>query len=216
MDIGTCARAYARGRTMGDMVKGRRKPDQTIVELEKGMTPKQIKLARALAAGGIPKVQAYRQVYGWSGTSKNALQVRASEAASNSKVSVLATALREGETARIWEDKGKFRQWIMQGITDTATNAQSDITRLKALELAGKTRYASLYEEPAANESNAALSGALVSNLEAKLALILQSFSTPTIGDDQHDSPILDTTADPVPSSDTTPTPTPTRGGEGE
>ena len=201
---------------MGDMVKGRRKPEQTIVELERGMTPKQIKLARALAAGGIPKVQAYKQVYSWNGKSANSAQVAATRAAGNAKVSLLATALRDGETARIWEDKGKFRQWIMQGITDTATNASSDITRLKALELAGKTRYASLYEEPAANEANAALSGALVSNLEAKLALILQSFSTPTIGDDQSQGPILDTTCDPVPSDDTTPTETPTGGGEGE
>lgn len=186
------------------------------MELEKGMTPKQVKLARALAAGGIPKVQAYKQVYGWNGTSKNALQVRATEAAKNSKVSVLATALRETETARIWEDKGRFRNWIMQGITDTATNASSDITRLKALELAGKTRYASLYEEPAANETNAALSGALVSNLEAKLALILQSFSSPIVGNEENGGLILDTECTPVPSGDTTPTETPTGGGEGE
>ena len=197
-------------------VKGRRKPDQTIAELERTMTPKQVKLARALAAGGIPKVQAYKQVYGWRGTSKNALQVKATEACNNGKVAVLATAIRDGETARIWEDKGRFRNWIMQGITDTATNASSDITRLKALELAGKTRYASLYEEPAANEANAALSGALVSNLEAKLALILQSFSTPTIGDDQSQGPILDTTCDPIALDDATPTEPPTGGGEGE
>ena len=201
---------------MGDMAQGRRKPDQTIVELERGMTPKQIKLARALAAGGIPKVQAYRQVYSWRGESANALAVEANKATNHPKVAMLATAIRDGETARLWEDKGRFRDWIMKGITDTANNTESDITRLKALELAGKTRYASLYEEPAANEANAALSGALVSNLEAKLALILQSFSTPTIGDDQSGGPILDTTCDPVPSDDTTPTDTPTGGGEGE
>ena len=198
------------------MVKGRRKPDQTIAELERTMTPKQVKLARALAAGGIPKVQAYKQVYGWNGKSANSAQVAATRAAGNAKVSLLATALRDGESARLWEDKGKFRNWIMQGITDTATNASSDITRLKALELAGKTRYASLYEEPAANESNAALSGALVSNLEAKLALILQSFSTPTMGDEQNQGPILDTECTQLPSSDMGDTEPPTGGGEGE
>ena len=180
------------------------------------MTPKQVKLARALAAGGIPKVQAYKQVYGWNGKSANSAQVAATRAAGNAKVSLLATALRDGETARIWEDKGKFRNWIMQGITDTATNASSDITRLKALELAGKTRYASLYEEPAANETNAALSGALVSNLEAKLALILQSFSTPTIGEEDSGGPILDTECTQLPSSDMGDADTPTGGGEGE
>lgn len=200
---------------MGDMVKGRRKPDQTIVELEKGMTPKQIKLARALAAGGIPKVQAYRQVYGWNGKSANSAQVAATRAAGNAKVSLLATALREEETARIWESKGKFQNWLMRGITDTITGAESDITRLKAIELAGKTKFASLYQEPEANEANAALSGAMVDTLAARLQSLL-GLSAPTLGDDQSGGPILDTTCDPVPSDDTTPTPTPTGGGEGE
>lgn len=180
------------------------------------MTPKQVKLARALAAGGIPKVQAYKQVYSWRGESANALAVEANKATNHPKVSMLATAIRDKETARIWEDKGKFRNWIMQGITDTATNASSDITRLKALELAGKTRYASLYEEPAANETNAALSGALVDNLQTKLALLLQSFSSPIASNEENGSPILDTECTPVPSGDTTPTETPTGGGEGE
>lgn len=197
------------------MATGRRKPDQTIVELERGMTPKQIKLARALAAGGIPKVQAYRQVYSWRGESANALAVEANKATNHPKVAMLATAIREGETARLWEDKGKFRNWIMQGITDTATNASSDITRLKALELAGKTRYASLYEEPQANEANSALSSVMVDTLAARLQCLL-GVSTPTIGDGTLAGPILDTTCDPVPPSDTSDTPTPTGGGEGE
>lgn len=197
------------------MAQGRRKPDQTIVELEKGMTPKQIKLARALAAGGIPKVQAYRQVYSWRGESQNALAVEANKATNHPKVAMLATALRDGETARIWENKGKFQNWLMRGITDTITGTDSDITRLKAIELAGKTKFASLYEEPQANEANTALSGAMVDTLAARLQCLL-GVSTPTLGDDQHDSPILDTTADPVPSSDTSDTPTPTGGGEGE
>ena len=197
------------------MATGRRKPDQTIVELEKGMTPKQVKLARALAAGGIPKVEAYRQVYGWNGTSKNALQVKATEACRNGKVSVLATAIRDGETARIWEDKGRFQNWLMNGITDTITGTESDITRLKAIELAGRTRFASLYEEPQANEVNAALSGAMIDTLAARLQSLL-SFSTPTLGDGTPAGPILDTTCSPVPSSDTSDTPTPTGGGEGE
>jgi len=126
-----------------------------IAELEKVMTPKQVKLARALAAGGISKVEAYRQVYGWNGTSKNALQVKATEAAGNGKVSVLATELRERESSLLWADKERFRKWIMQGITDTVSTTESDITRLKALELAGRTRYASLFEEPSANETTA-------------------------------------------------------------
>ena len=197
------------------MATGRRKPEQTIVELEKGMTPKQVKLARALAAGGIPKVQAYRQVYSWRGESANALAVEANKATNHPKVAMLATAIREGETARIWADKGKFQNWLMTGITDTITATESDITRLKAIELAGRTRFASLYEEPQANEVDTALSGAMVDTLQAKLQCLL-GFTSPTLGDGAPDCLILDTTCDPVPPSDTSDTPTPTGGGEGE
>lgn len=197
------------------MAMSRRKPDQTIVELEKGMTPKQIKLARALAAGGIPKVEAYRQIYKWNGKSANSAQVAATRAAGNPKVSLLATAIRDGETARIWEDKGRFQNWLMNGITDTITGTESDITRLKAIELAGRTKFASLYQEPEANEANATLSGAMVDTLAARLHSLL-GFSAPTLGDGTPDGPTLDTTYNPVPSSDTSDTPTPTGGGEGE
>ena len=197
------------------MAQGRRKPEQTIVELERGMTPKQVKLARALAAGGIPKVEAYRQVYGWNGKSANSVQVAATRAAGNTKVSLLATAIRDGDTARIWENKGKFQNWLMNGITDTITGTESDITRLKAIELAGRTRFASLYEEAQANEANTALSGAMIDTLSARLQSLLL-FSAPTLGDGTPDSPVLDATCDPVPPSDTSDTPTPTGGGEGE
>ena len=179
------------------------------------MTPKQIKLARALAAGGIPKVQAYRQVYSWRGESSNALAVEANKATNHPKVAMLATAIRDGETARIWENKGKFQNWLMQGITDTITGTESDITRLKAIELAGRTRFASLYEEPQANEANAALSGAMVDTLQAKLQCLL-GFSAPISGEEDNQAPAIDTTFDPIAPDDTTPTDTPTGGGEGE
>jgi hypothetical protein len=162
------------GSILGEMAKPR-----TIAELEKKMTPKQVKLARALAAGGIPKVQAYRQVYGWNGTSKNALQVKATEACNNGKVAVLATELRERETARLWQNKSRFQDWLMSGITDTITSAESDVTRLKALELAGRTRYASLFEEPQANETTATLSGAIADTIRAKLQAMLSGESAP-------------------------------------
>ena len=185
------------------------------MELERGMTPKQIKLARALAAGGIPKVQAYRQVYSWRGASANALAVEANKATNHPKVSMLATAIRDGETARIWEDKGRFQNWLMRGITDTIAGTESDITRLKAIELAGRTRFASLYEEPQANEANAALSGAMVDTLAARLQSLL-GLSSPIVGDDQSQGPILDTECTQLPSSDMGDTDTPTGGGEGE
>jgi hypothetical protein len=189
----------------------RRKPSDTIVELEKGMTPKQVKLARALAAGGIPKVEAYRQVYGWKGKSANALQVAATKACQNDKVSILATSLRETESARLWEDKDRFRNWIMKGITDTAANTESDITRLKALELAGKTRFASVFEEPQANEANAAVAGSLIDLIGARLQSLL-GVAAPNLSD----ANVVDATFNPMPSTDTVDPDTPTGGGEGE
>jgi hypothetical protein len=165
-----------------------------IAELERLMTPKQVKLARALAAGGISKVEAYRQVYGWNGQSKNALQVKATEAAANGKVSVLATELRERDNSLLWADKEKFRKWLMKGITDTASSTDSDITRLKALELAGRTRYASLFEEPSANETTVQTHGAIVDAIRAKLQALIGGSLTP--GDAGPDALTLEAVAE--------------------
>lgn len=150
-----------------------------IAELERLMTPKQVKLARALAAGGISKAQAYKQVYSWRGQSSNALAVEANKATNHPKVSMLATELRERENSLLWADKERFRKWLMKGITDTASTTDSDITRLKALELAGRTRYASLFEEPSANESTAQFHGAIVDAIRAKLNALICGSLTP-------------------------------------
>ena len=199
----TQTRVYEGGRKL--------KTDEVFAKL----TAKQRKFAEGLVLGGLSKADAYRQAYKWRGASDKALRNNASKLAQHSGVAMAVKALEEERTARLWENKDAFRNWIMKGITDTANNTESDITRLKALELAGRTRYASVFEEPQANEANAALSGAMVDTLQAKLQCLL-GFSTPTIGDEGESSPILDTTCDPVPSDDTTPTETPTGGGEGE
>ena len=186
---------------------------RTIAELEKGMTPKQVKLARALAAGGIPKVQAYREVYDWKGKSKNALQVKATEACGNGKVAVLATAIREGETARLWDDRKRFQNWILKGITETAETTDSAAIRLKAYELAGKTHHAKLYVEDAANDANSAIAGSMVDLIGAKLQSLL-SFQPPMLGDSTPDT-TLDADFNPIPSDATTTPEDPTGGGEG-
>ena len=73
----------------------------------------------------------------------------------------------------LWGEKEQFRKWIMQGITDTASTTESDITRLKALELAGRTRYAALFEEPSANETTAQIHGAIADTIRAKLNALI-------------------------------------------
>ena len=187
----------------------------TVNEILAKLTSKQRKFAEGLVYGGLSKAEAYRQAYNWRGASGKALRNNASKLAQHNGVSMAVAAIEEERIARWWEDKQKLQTFVMDGLTQTASETESDITRLKALELVGRTRYASVFEEPQANESNATLSGAMVDALQARLQCLL-GVSTPTLGDSTPDCPILDTTCDPVPPSDTSDTPAPTGGGEGE
>jgi len=175
------------------------------------LTPKQRKFAEGLVLEGLTKAEAYRRAYEWNGKSGNSMRVTAVRTAQKPNVALAIKAMQEERTARIWENKDKFRTWIMQGITDTANNTESDITRLKALELAGKTRFASVFEEPQANEANAAVAGSLVDLIGARLQSLL-GIERPTLGDEE----TVDTTCDHLPLGTTTSTDTPTGGGEGD
>ena len=179
------------------------------------LTPKQRKFAEGLVYGGLSKAEAYRQAYNYKGSSQNGLRVDSVKASRSPNVVLAMQVMEEEKTARWWRDKTKLQEYLVDGILKTAEETESDLVRLKAIELAGKTRFASLYEEPQPNESTAALNGAMVDTLAARLQCLL-GVSTPTIGDGVPDGPILDTTADHLPSSDTSDTPTPTGGGEGE
>lgn len=179
------------------------------------LTAKQRKFAEGLVYGGLSKAEAYRQAYNYKGSSLKGIRNNAVRAANATGVGLAVKAMEEERTARWWENKHKLQTFVMDGLTRTASETESDMIRLKALELVGRTRYASVFEEPAANEANAALSGAMVDTLQAKLQCLL-GFASPTIGDTQHEGPILDATYDPVAPSDTTPTEPPTGGGEGE
>lgn len=179
------------------------------------LTAKQRKFAEGLVYGGLSKAEAYRQAYNYKGSSEKGLRNNAVRAASATGVGLAVRALEEEKTARWWRDKTRLQEYLVDGILKTAEETESDLVRLKAIELAGKTRFASLYQEPESNESNAALSGAMVDALAARLQCLL-GVSSPTLGDDTPGCPVLGTTADPVPSSDTSDTPTPTGGGEGE
>ena len=179
------------------------------------LTPKQRKFAEGLVYGGLSKAEAYRQAYSYKGSSEKGLRNNAVRAASATGVGLAVRALEEERTARWWRDKTRLQEYLVDGILKTAEETESDLVRLKAIELAGKTRFASLYEEPQPNESTAALNGAMVDTLAARLQSLL-GFSAPTIGDEENQTPAIDTAFDPVPSDDTTPTDTPTGGGEGE
>lgn len=179
------------------------------------LTPKQRKFAEGLVYGGLSKAEAYRQAYNYKGSSQNGLRVDSVKASRSPNVVLAMQVMEEERTARWWRDKTKLQEYLVDGILKTAEETESDLVRLKAIELAGKTRFASLYQEPESNESNAALSGAMVDTLQAKLQCLL-GLSAPTIGESKTEGPILDTECTPVALDDTTPTETPTGGGEGE
>jgi len=186
----------------------------TVKEVVARLTPKQRKFAEGLVLNGLSKAQAYREAYTWNG-GESGLRVNAVRTARKPNVALAVKAMEEEKAARWWENKRKLQTFVMDGLTRTASETESDITRLKALELVGRTRYASVFEEPQANEANAALSGAMVDTLAARLQSLL-GLSAPTIGEEDHQAPAIDTAFNPVPSGDTTPTETPTGGGEGE
>jgi hypothetical protein len=186
-------------------------------EMLSKLTPKQRKFAEGLVIEGLSKAEAYRRAYDWNGKSGNSMRVTAVRTAQKPNVALAIEAMEQERTARLWENKDKFQHWIMQGITNTISNTESDAIRLKGLELAGKTRFASVFEEPQSNESNTALSGSLIDNIQARLALLLsyESLTTPNVGVEAQ-SDVIDIEAHPVPLDATTPTDTPTGGGEGD
>ena len=149
----------------------------TLEEIVGKLTPKQRKFAEGLVFGGLSKAEAYRQAYKWKG-GEHAGRNEASKMAKHPGVA-MAVKVMEGErVASWWEDKTKLRKFVMDGLTNTATNTDSDIARLKALELVGKTRYASIFEEPSANESNTELNKSLGDVLRAKLTMLLGNIET--------------------------------------
>jgi len=179
------------------------------------LTPKQRKFAEGLVYGGLSKAEAYRQAYNYKGSSLKGLQTNAVKTSQATSVKLAMDAMEAERTARWWENKQKLQTFVMDGLTRTASETESDITRLKALELVGRTRYASVFEEPQANEVNTALSGAMVDTLAARLQSLL-GLSSPIVGAEDSSGPTLDTECTQLPSSDMGDTETPTGGGEGE
>ena len=149
----------------------------TLEEIVGKLTPKQRKFAEGLVFGGLSKAEAYRQAYKWKGNA-NAGRVQSVKVSKKPNVAVAIQAMEAERMASWWEDKTKLRKFVMDGLTNTATNTDSDITRLKALELVGKTRYASIFEEPSANESNTELNKSLGDVLRAKLTMLLGNIET--------------------------------------
>jgi len=103
------------------------------------------------------------------------MRVSATRTAQKTNVALAMKAMEEDKTARWWADKSKLQNFVMEGLTGTASNAESDITKLKAFELLGRTRYASIFEEPQANESTTELHGSIIDTIQARLSMLLSS-----------------------------------------
>jgi hypothetical protein len=85
--------------------------------------------------------------------------------------------MEEEKVAQWWENKHKLQSYVMNGLISTTDNTKSDMVKLKSLELLGRTRYASVFEEPQANESTTQLHDNISELIQSKLAMLL------TLGD---------------------------------
>jgi len=150
----------------------------TLAEIVGKLTAKQKKFAEGLVFGGLTKAESYRQAYKWSGNSPNGMRVSATRTAQKPNVDLAIKAMVEDKTARWWTNKDKLQNFVMDGLTSTAQNTESDVTKLKAYELLGRTRYASIFEEPQANESSTDLHTNIIDMIQAKLAMLLSCNDT--------------------------------------
>jgi len=150
----------------------------TLAEIVGKLTAKQRKFAEGLVFGGLSKAESYRQAYRWNGNSQSGMRVSATRTSQKTNVALAMKAMEEDKTARWWTNKDKLQNFVMDGLTGTASNAESDITKLKAYELLGRTRYASIFEEPQANESTAELHGSIIDTIQARLSMLLSSDDT--------------------------------------
>lgn len=145
-------------------------------EILSKLTAKQRKFAEGLVYGGLSKAEAYRQAYRWNGNG-NAVRVSAVRNAQKPNVALAIKAMEEEKVAQWWENKHKLQSYVMNGLISTTDNTESDMVKLKSLELLGRTRYASVFEEPQANESNTQLHDNISELIQSKLAMLL------TLGD---------------------------------
>ena len=159
----------------------------TLAEIVGKLTAKQKKFAEGLVFGGLTKAESYRQAYKWNGNSQSGMRVSATRTAQKTNVGLAIKAMEEDRTARWWTNKDKLQNFVMDGLTSTAQNTESDVTKLKAYELLGRTRYASIFEEPQANESSTDLHTNIIDMIQTKLAMLLTSSDvidvTPTYTD---------------------------------
>lgn len=149
-----------------------------MAEIVGKLTAKQKKFAEGLVFGGLTKAESYRQAYKWNGGSKSGMRVDAVKASQSPNVSLAVKVMGEEKIARWWTNKDKLQNFVMDGLTSTAQNTESDVTKLKAFELLGRTRYASIFEEPQANESSTDLHTNIIDMIQTKLAMLLSCNDT--------------------------------------
>jgi hypothetical protein len=149
---------------------------EKLAEIVAKLTAKQRKFAEGLVYGGLSKAEAYRQAYRWNGNG-NAVRVSAVRNAQKPNVALAIKAMEEEKVAQWWENKHKLQSYVMNGLISTTDNTKSDMVKLKSLELLGRTRYASVFEEPQANESTTQLHDNISELIQSKLAMLL------TLGD---------------------------------
>ena len=122
------------------LVGGSQKNFREVRQKEQPITAKQAEFARLIAEEGLTSSDAYRRVYDVSPTTKdNTIWNMASELLANPKVAVRIKAIQR----RMDEDRStravRREEYVLKRLTEEADNADNASSRIRALELLGKT-----------------------------------------------------------------------------
>ena len=105
-------------------------------EKQSRLTPQQHLFVQSILAGKT-QIQAYKDAYN-TNTTDAVIAVNANRLLKNRKISALLGSFEESLKEKIIEDAVRTRRFVMEKLHDRVTNAKTESSELKALELMGK------------------------------------------------------------------------------
>jgi len=111
-----------------------------------GMTSKMAKFAD-LSFSGLSDIEAYRQSYDVSGMTPRSIATKAHEVAHHPLVTSKLRELQQAREAQSILISRLGKEYVLEGIMKIAERGDKDSTKLRALELLGKTAGIDLFRE---------------------------------------------------------------------
>lgn len=105
-------------------------------EKQSRLTPQQHLFVQSILAGKT-QIQAYKDAYNTNATDA-VIAVNANRLLKNRKISALLGSFEDSLKEKIIEDAIRTRRFVMEKLHDRVTNAKTESSELKALELMGK------------------------------------------------------------------------------